>query len=333
MIFVWPDKPPSEVDLLAGRWLKAEWEDALKNPGEKDPDMDRLTGSRVSSIRWAVITQLLGKKADLNRSLLCLKPECRNGGWRPRKFAKDVVVRWSQRNRDIVGSSEDPYASNPLRRPCLTREAEGIRMNDRQLWRELYDYLDALDSAAEEQIEWECRRCLWSFARRYRQQLKSVVNDWSIQCYDSECGHVTDLWGLDALVNPENGYLDDEGWIVCKKCGSRSHIKKSFVTAWGDYKGSLKAVIWPEGYEMRTYRPFYLLAVDEADEQPTEVWARPYYLIQDEDEGFLLRVEANGPILKAGDVLELMVQMVRAGGLDVRRVLAAVWNGLRGRLL
>ena len=28
------------------------------------------------------------------------------------------------------------------------------------------------------------------------------------------------------LVNPANGYLDDEGWLVCEECGSHGYIRK-----------------------------------------------------------------------------------------------------------
>ena len=48
------------------------------------------------------------------------------------------------------------------------------------------------------------------------------------------------------LVNPANGYLDDEGWLVCEECGSHGYIRKEFKTQeGGTWKPYLKAIIRP----------------------------------------------------------------------------------------
>ena len=55
----------------AREWLDRTWEKALKTDDEApDPEVDRLVNSDVVSIRYAVLTQLLGKIADRKRSLL-----------------------------------------------------------------------------------------------------------------------------------------------------------------------------------------------------------------------------------------------------------------------
>lgn len=59
----------------AAAWLDREWAAALEDEAAPaaDPETDRLVDSDVVSIRYAVVTQLLGKAADPARDLLCLQ--------------------------------------------------------------------------------------------------------------------------------------------------------------------------------------------------------------------------------------------------------------------
>ena len=55
-------------------WLDTEWEDVLADyESEPDEEIDRFIDSSVVSIRYAFLTQLLGKHADSTRDLLCLQ--------------------------------------------------------------------------------------------------------------------------------------------------------------------------------------------------------------------------------------------------------------------
>ena len=80
-------------------WLDSEWAAALEDDAAPaaDPETDRLVDSDVVSIRYAVVTQLLGKVADPARDLLCLQRGAAEGAegagrWDPRSFCIAVVV-------------------------------------------------------------------------------------------------------------------------------------------------------------------------------------------------------------------------------------------------
>ena len=156
-------------DELAA-WLDREWAKALDGDvAEADPDVDRLVDSNVLSIRYAVVTQLLGKVADPARDLLCLQRGIAEGAedagrWDPRSFCIAVVVPWVRRNRDVLGSSGDPYVNNPLRRPRLDGDEKVQR---RAEWDALRDFLQELERAKDHAVVLDAaRRCLRSAVRR-----------------------------------------------------------------------------------------------------------------------------------------------------------------------
>ncbi len=63
-------------DSEARSLLDAEWQIALaKSDQNPDAKIDSIVNSRVQSVRYAVVTQLLGKIADPNRGVLC----CQSG--------------------------------------------------------------------------------------------------------------------------------------------------------------------------------------------------------------------------------------------------------------
>lgn len=151
-------------------WLDREWAEALDADGSpSDLEVDRLVDSTVVSIRYAVVTQLLGKVADPARDLLCLQKGAAEdaeeaGRWDPRTFCVAVVVPWVRRNSEVLGSSGDPYVSNPLRRPRLDGN-EAVQR--RAEWDALRDFLRGLEEAADPAtVLAATRRCLQGAVRR-----------------------------------------------------------------------------------------------------------------------------------------------------------------------
>ena len=152
------------------RWLDAAWAEVLE-AGQTDPDaeVDRLVDSGRVSIRYAVLTQLLGKIADPARSLMAFQLGGQEAGaWDARSFCTAVVVPWVAENHDVMGISPDPYVNNPLRRPRLTRDAPNIAYRDE--WNALYDFFEPLDDAPPAEVEAAFRRCLASAARKLAAQ-------------------------------------------------------------------------------------------------------------------------------------------------------------------
>ena len=150
----------------AREWLDVLWSEVLTSGSNKpDAEVDRLVSSKVVSIRYAVLTQLLGKVADPTRSLLFFQlGEKEVGAWDARSFCASVIVPWVSDNHDVLGTSAEPYASKPLRRKRLERDAPNIR--DKTEWAALYDFFAPLDRASDDKLEKAVRRCLGSVARR-----------------------------------------------------------------------------------------------------------------------------------------------------------------------
>ncbi len=157
-------------------WLDSQWEQALAQyTSEPDCEIDRFVDSQVVSIRYAFLTQLLGKHADSARDLLCLQRGERgsqvelSGRWDPRGFCTRVVVPWVQRHQGVLGTSADPYVSKPLRRPRLDGGIGSLK--NRREWEALVDFLSALQSKSDEAVvEDAVLRCLRSIVRRLRSQ-------------------------------------------------------------------------------------------------------------------------------------------------------------------
>ncbi len=160
-------------DEQVTKWLSERWTTITNEPSSgDDPEIDQFINSGLTSIRYAFFTQLLGKFAVPSRDILCLQmgssdPESGAAGrWDPRSFCARVVVPWVQANQNVIGSSTDPYVSNPLRRPRLDQNME--RLRNRHDWDALVEVLSRIDSpsTASEVLD----RCLRSIARRLSEQ-------------------------------------------------------------------------------------------------------------------------------------------------------------------
>ena len=151
--------------------LDQEWQEALAagDAGE-DPEIDALVNSRVVSIRYAVLTQILGKVADPSRNLLALQlgASSEAGAWDARSFSTAVIVPWVTANQQVLGTSAEPYASKPLRRARLSRDMTDVR--DKTQWRALVTLFESLEDAIPDELRTIFRRVLRSLARRLAQQ-------------------------------------------------------------------------------------------------------------------------------------------------------------------
>ena len=157
-------------------WLEGQWEEVLTSfVSHPDPEIDRFINSSVLSIRYAILTQLLGKHADPTRDLLCLQRGSRDpnvgppGRWDPRGFCTRIVVPWNQSQYSVLGTSDDPYVNNPLRRPRLDEGMESLKF--RAEWSALVRFLSDLeDSSDPVMVRNAVLRCLQSIARRLKEQ-------------------------------------------------------------------------------------------------------------------------------------------------------------------
>ncbi len=155
----------------ARAWLDDVWAKVLESASDQtDSVVDRLVNSKILSIRYAILTQILGKIADEHRSLMCLQmgTEEAEGAWDARSFCSAVIVPWVADNHDVLGKSPDPYVNNPLRRPRLDKGTHQLRYKTE--WDALVSFLSPLDSASPSELEAAFIRCLESTARRLSSQ-------------------------------------------------------------------------------------------------------------------------------------------------------------------
>ena len=150
-------------------WLDAQWDNAVHAPAaDPDPEVDALVNSKVNSIRYALVTQMLGKIADPSRSLMALQlGEAVEGAWDARSFATAVVLPWERDNQQVLGKSPDPYVSKPLRRPRLDDDTS---VRDKAAWEQFVAFLTPLDTAPPKELRHAFRRVLRALVRRLTQQ-------------------------------------------------------------------------------------------------------------------------------------------------------------------
>ena len=143
---------------------------------------------------------------------------------------------------------------------------------------------------------------------------------WVIKC--DKCNKETHVENIVDLQGPENGHLDEKGWILCGHCGGRGYIERNFNTQEGDtFDPHIKAFLRPQGYNGNVYQPFvFLVGYSAKEEPPVDAWFRYYKDMRPEGK---LRV-GMGPVLSVKEVLDLVLQMIDRGCLDVEKIFAVV---------
>ena len=152
---------------------------------------------------------------------------------------------------------------------------------------------------------------------------------WRITCANSnrECGKVTPHHiEIADLVDPAKGYLDKQGWFLCRWCGGRGYIV-DFNRVGDDFsdddphklRSHLLGIIPTSGYEERENRPIAFLESFAPDDPPQRVW----FFNQPVDRRLGNR-KTWVPVYSAKAVLDLLTQMVKIGLLDRNKVIDAV---------
>ena len=152
-------------------WLDDEWAAVLEaNITKPDWGIDELANSNTVAIRYSLFTQLLGKIADPSRNLLAVQQGASApGAWDARSFSTAVVVPWVSDNQQVLGTSQEPYASKPLRREYLEHDMPDVR--DRVGWNQLVALLEDVEEGDSETLIDTFRWVLVSLARRLAAQM------------------------------------------------------------------------------------------------------------------------------------------------------------------
>ena len=178
--------------------LRTIWQETLEESDiELDDGIDELINCNVVSIRYALVTQLLGKSVDPRRDALSIQRGEADtaeeaGRWDARSFCQANVVPWVREAGQVLGTSPEPYVNNPLRRPRLDEGYEPRR--NRQLWDKLVAVLCTVQETDDRgYTESQLRLCLASLAKLY--------NELSVQ-FD-----VPQRISLEATVNVIESYM------------------------------------------------------------------------------------------------------------------------------
>ena len=170
------------AELLAEEWKQALQENALG----PDHQVDELANSKVKSIRYALITQILGKVANSRRSVMAIQlSDGSEGAWDARSFAKEVIVPWEVENKHFLGGSGEPYVSKPLRRPRLDDRQTKVRNTED--WQKLEDFLQPLDTADSAELKMALQRVLASFVRKIADESFEYLIPGRIDQHTLEC--------------------------------------------------------------------------------------------------------------------------------------------------
>ncbi len=163
-----------EAQLSPLHRLREMWTAALADPEPKlDDSVEELINCGVASIRYALLTQLLGKLADHRRDALSIqRGEATTaeaaGRWDPRSFCQANVVPWVAEAGQVLGTSPDPYVNKPLRRNRLDEYPSAVR--NRPLWDKLVVALRTVEERNDPaHTESRLRQCMASLARRYNE--------------------------------------------------------------------------------------------------------------------------------------------------------------------
>lgn len=164
-----PAAPPSPSPL---EQLRAMWLEALADPAPKiDAGIEELINCNVVSIRYALLTQLLGKLSNPARDALSIqRGEAATaeaaGRWDARSFCQTNVVPWVAEAGQVLGTSPEPYVNNPLRRPRL--DAGYAPRRNRPLWDSLVKTLQAVQERNDPAYTaTQLRYCLTALVRKY----------------------------------------------------------------------------------------------------------------------------------------------------------------------
>lgn len=114
--------------------------------------INRAINSQTKSYRYVLPTQILAKIVDptLDSRSLMMRSDL-EGAFDPRSLCKDVIVRFDGNNENVLGGSQDPYVSKPLRHPTLSLDHID-ELRDKDGWKNLVSILSYVENMREIEI-------------------------------------------------------------------------------------------------------------------------------------------------------------------------------------
>lgn len=138
--------------------IRRLWNKILKIPREKLYEArfienEQLTEyvrlimrGRTESFKYALLTQLLAKLVEPSVNALAIQKQANTrGAFDARSFCRKVIVKFEKEYLGgVLGRSEDPYVSKPLRHAMISLDVIQ-HIKDKRGWKMLYDILETVE--------------------------------------------------------------------------------------------------------------------------------------------------------------------------------------------
>lgn len=148
----------SAAEILEAEWralCKAAKEGKLRDhlPEQKLVKAIALSiNSKTKTYRYILPTQIISKIVDPALDSHCIQASRGgHGAFDARTIAHGIIVPFDQANENVLGGSQEPYVSNPLRVPEVSARYRKPQ-KDKATWDQLCVVLDAVEKKSDSQF-------------------------------------------------------------------------------------------------------------------------------------------------------------------------------------
>lgn len=132
--------------ILAKNWKFVKKEKLAKaiSGGLSKPITELIQSKRSAPYKYVLLAQVLAKATNSELDIHFIQEKSGMGAFDARSFTKEVVVPFNRRNSNVLGTSGDPYVSNPLRVSEISlKHLKNLR--DKQGWKNLHRVVNQVE--------------------------------------------------------------------------------------------------------------------------------------------------------------------------------------------
>ena len=110
-----------------------------------------IVRGRTKSFKYALLTQLLAKLIEPSVNALAIQKQAKiRGAFDARSFCRKAVVKFEKECLEgVLGKSEDPYVSKPLRHAMISLDVIQ-HIKDKNAWKKLHHILETIEKTNDE---------------------------------------------------------------------------------------------------------------------------------------------------------------------------------------
>jgi hypothetical protein len=179
-----------EMDIdKANELLKTIWDEISKIPKDKLNEtrylddvslvakIKKIINGKTKSYKYALLTQVLAKAVNPSVNTLALQKQSKLPySFDARSFCKKVVVKFEREClHNVLGKSDDPYVSKPLRHSDISLKIIN-HIKDKEGWRILYDILFKVEEKKDREFTLDVLRQILLEIRKYLIEIEEELN-------------------------------------------------------------------------------------------------------------------------------------------------------------